>query len=798
MTDRKRRPGRKPRETTRLGNTSGNPTTPSTPPEDLSSTIQDPDAPPRRPEASGALRGPELPRTAEGERDFSSMGRAEPQGADDARPARRRGFVPVREPSPPAPRFDLAPFRRDGSYDMQAIMVGGGEGGGRQAVVEFVGEVRRGGGGGGGEKKVAGGGGVDDVDEDDFYGASPVRPGPSNVLPAQKEDEKRKGKEKEQEKRPQDKKSDIAFGKPKSPKASPVKEQSSLWSKLFSRAQKTSPTKSEKYRKLAANETAQLTEKEKFDYWMKHELSSPRAVVADENEWQKEMELLYAREKHIAQLQQAKADASAMISQGDKESHERQELEEMISQCDLHLLEAEELEDKRQWRRSLQTSLGLETSPTFLAKFNDQLRDLNAKIEDDEKKERLRLKPWVDVSPDWAARLQKASDMTPSERAASSAGRGLHAPARPPGQLKQSSAEKALRVKWATEDSPHENELLEIQTYSDEMERDVAWGLAMRKRQSVLLARHKELSDLWTKQAEEMRADRESAWLESTGEKRIPISEPQSRAASMQQSKGLGEGTGGSGAGQYDILSDKQKQEKKDEEDEKNEMAREEAEGSKKMSRAEMKNAGRLGERRAGRQGIFNTSGLRQMPEMEPGPSSMRKRSMDVIPNPSETPASRSRKSTTPERPLSPFRATKAISPLQEGRQKPVFHVDSEVSEYLESLTQCRIRLEMQKKGVEMVDLDVMRKLVGTVAKPIVISVEGAAEDVAAMERRATRIREAKERLALAAKGEVERLREDEEKKRKKEEKEKEQGEGTEEAKDRVGTEEEGRGRYGG
>ncbi|RAL64188.1 hypothetical protein DID88_002081 [Monilinia fructigena] len=873
MTDRKRRPGRKNAETSPSRHTSGIPTTETTPKEDLSGTIQDPDARSPTTAPGGNLPGPDLPRTEEGELDFSSIGRSEFRGRAEAH-GRGRG------------RCEAGASQGDdgGEEELGEDAEGGGGeegdswedvGRGERGARERPPRVRVRGVEGGtllsnlserssgcergekdeGEKKLDGGG-VDDYeddlygaspvrpsppnededdlygaspvrpsppnilpakqgdeqekeqgkekerqpdneaeDEDDLYGASPVRPGPPNILPAKQgdEQEKEQGKEKErqpdneaededdlygaspvrpgppkvlqakkedtgekkkeQEKRPEDKKSGVAFGKPKSPKVSSVKEQGSLWSRFFSRAQKSSPTKSEKYRRLAANETTELTEKEKFDYWMKDELSSPRAFVADEKEWQKEMELLYAREKHIAQLQQAKADASVMISQGDKEHRERQQLEEMINQCDLHLQEAEELEDKRQRRRSLQASLDLETSPNFIAKFNDQLRDLNGKIEDGEKKEKMRLKPWVDVSPDWSARLQKAADMTPSERAASSTGRGLHAPARPPGQLKQSPAERALRLQWAAEDSPHEDELLEIQTYSDKTERDVAWELAMRKRQSVLLARHKILSDLWTKQAEEMRADRESAWLESKGEKRIPSSGPQSRVASIKQSKALREGTGESGAGQPDILSDKQKREKKDEEDKKKEVVRKEVEGSKKISGTESEDAGRLGERhRLGKRGIFNTSGLRQMPEMEAGSSPMRKKSLDVISKPSEKAAPESRNSTTPEKALSPFRAIKSISPLQAGRKKPEFHADSEVSE-----------------SVEMVDLDMMRKLVDAVAKPIWIGVEGAAENVAAMERRATRIREAKERLALAAKEEVE--------KKKKEQGEKEGGE---------------------
>ncbi|KAA8572110.1 hypothetical protein EYC84_002032 [Monilinia fructicola] len=835
------------------------------PKEDLSATIQDPDAPPGvppHPDPGAQLPRRSLPRTEEGIFDFSGIGRrARPDDGQPAPvPAPRGAPLPLRAPSPPADdKFDMAPFRRaDGSYDMRALLVvrrnwemmrreeeerrkilgmeksGKGSGEGEKGEKgEREGEGVKGEEG----KREAGG----DDDEDDLYGASPVKPIPPKSPPTQKgtEEEKKQqpddeddlygaspmkpispklppvdeddlygaspmkpispklppveeddlygaspmkpispklppdekedtgNKKQGQEQRPEDKKSDIPLENPKSPKVSPEKKEDSLWDRIFGRAQKPSPTKSEKYRRLAAKNAKVPTNKEKFDYWMKHDLSSPRAFVADEQQWQNEMELLYAREKYIAELQQTKADARAMI---------------MIHQCELQLQEAEGLEDKRQRSRSIQASLDLETSPTLKAKFNDQLRDLNSQIEVGEEKEKSILKPWANLSPDWSARLQKAADMTPSERARLIAERGLQAPARAPGQLKQSSAEKALRAKWAAEDSPLEDEVMEIDMISDESEQDLEWNLAMRRRQSVLLARHRELSKLWTKEAEQIRADREAAWLESKGEKRIPGSAPRPRVPSTGQSENLREGGGGSGgrgAGSSETRSEKQKQEKKDKEDEGKESARTEVEGSKKVSGTGAEDADELGRRRRRQtQGLLSVAGLRQMPELKPTAPLSRKKSTDAVSNSPGTPLPSQRKESTPEQPLSPFRATRPISPLQEGRKRVKFHVDSEVSEYLESLAKKRVQREMGQLGEEMVDLDKVRNLVDKVAKPAPLGSAEAAESVAAMRRRATRIREAKERLALAAQKEVDRLREEEEKKKKKEEKEKARGEG--------------------
>ncbi|KAA8572111.1 hypothetical protein EYC84_002032 [Monilinia fructicola] len=214
------------------------------PKEDLSATIQDPDAPPGvppHPDPGAQLPRRSLPRTEEGIFDFSGIGRrARPDDGQPAPvPAPRGAPLPLRAPSPPADdKFDMAPFRRaDGSYDMRALLVvrrnwemmrreeeerrkilgmeksGKGSGEGEKGEKgEREGEGVKGEEG----KREAGG----DDDEDDLYGASPVKPIPPKSPPTQK------GTEEEKKQQPDDE--DDLYGaspmKPISPKLPPVDE----------------------------------------------------------------------------------------------------------------------------------------------------------------------------------------------------------------------------------------------------------------------------------------------------------------------------------------------------------------------------------------------------------------------------------------------------------------------------------------------------------------------------------------------------------------------------------------------
>ncbi|KAF7863074.1 hypothetical protein EAF04_007157 [Stromatinia cepivora] len=559
-----------------------------------------------------------------------------------------------------------------------------------------------------------------------------------------------------------------------------------------------SPSKSEKYHRLAKEPAKSLTIEQKFRQWIEQGRSSEKKTAAEENEGQFEKELMNARERHIAWIEDEKCAANDMIK-NETDGNAVIALKKTIERLDLHLKEAWELEDKRENRNILKDHLDIETSPTIKRKFEDQLKELNLQIENGESKERIRLKRHMSKDSALISQLRKVAHMTPAERAAFNIQSGqpfTAAASRTPGQLEQSVAERALRDKWIREDSPHVDVVKGIESMSESKEKMDAWKALQKVRKSLLLKRQKELQQLWRKQADEMKADREFAWSEEeNGGKEKDV--PGTKHLSQGKIGGIDMGSGGTDVAQAE-LDRARAQLAKDLEKKK----AEEAENARKIEEAKkleaLKNISgaftgrdslpsyrrqgkpdlldiehskfpeapslRGGSRLAGqgsprrqRPGLLDLSGLRQMPgggvSAAADTTEDGKRTTGV-----ELPANPDKKTPSPKA-LS-YTAKTPLSPIQERRSEPAgYQTHPGVARFLENMATERIRKEMLEKGLEPVDLDAMRKDVDEFTRPPRTDAKTLARNAEAEVRKKERIRAAKERLEKAAKAEEERLR---------------------------------------
>ncbi|KAJ8071939.1 hypothetical protein OCU04_002243 [Sclerotinia nivalis] len=804
---------------------------------DLSGTIQDPDAPPpntRRavPGTSiGGLGGIGLPRTPGGDIDLSGIGRPPPR---DTRPADPRPEQNAPQPNPQPQQVDISQFKNpDGSTDWARVAVvlstkvqrglqearsrrrlqrprrpraeepgpqpqGKSEDSqppdrGKQAGRRFGGlRTRRNPSQAFLSKRGIPVTVLSDITEKTTPLASPEDKGKTGLpSPGGGGDEKSiKGKKSSGshatnpgESEGED---DLDGASPVGTKPKPLPPSDNI-----------SPSKSEKFRRLTREPAKSLTIEQKFRQWIEHSQSSEKRTGAEENEGRVGKELMNARERHIAWIEDGKRAANDLIK-NETDGNAVIALNKTIERLDRHLKEAWELEDKRANRNILKDHLELETSPTIKHKFEDQLRELNLQIENEEGKERIRLKRHMSGDSALISQLRKVADMTPAERAAFNIRSGqpfTAAASRPPGQLEQSSAERALRDKWIREDSPHENVVMKIESMSDSKEKTDAWKALQKVRRSLLLERQKELQQLWRKQADEMKADREFAWSEEEdGAEGEDV--PGIKHLSQGKMGGIGRGSGGKDVAQAE-LDKARAQLAKDLERKK----AEEAENAKKIEEAKKLEAlkgtsGALtgrdslpsyrgqgkpnplgielpkfpevpglrggsglsgrGGLRLRRPGQLDISGLGQMPEIKgfAGAETIEDGNTTKI----KLPANPENKTPSPK--ALPYTAKTPLSPIHERRSEPVgYDTHPGVARFLENMAAERIRKEMLEKGIEPVDLDAMRKEVDEFTRPPRTDAGTLARNAAAELRRQERIKAAKERLEKAAKAEEERLK---------------------------------------
>ncbi|ESZ94898.1 hypothetical protein SBOR_4690 [Sclerotinia borealis F-4128] len=546
---------------------------------------------------------------------------------------------------------------------------------------------------------------------------------------------------------------------------------------------KISPTSSEKYRKMAAAPVPSPKSGGLFDQWFPHSLNTPTHIVAEENRGQVETELLYAREKHIAWLHAEIAGAREWIK---RETEEKVivKLKDAIKRYETQLQQAGELEGQREERDHLLWSLNLENSPTLQSKFSAQLKLLENEIEVGESKERRRIERHMGVPQDWTL-LQQALNMTPAERAALGVrpeGPLLAPATRPPAPLNQSTAEKALREQWQFEDAPYIDEVTEAEAMSSSKKQEAALKLIKSKRRPILLERQRQLTELWRKEAEDMRAERELAWSESEDEQKKQQTKPSPKKRSPEKShadRGGGEGHGNTGSSVTGLINtqkhlmDNKKQNKEElarkkaEEEKKRveelqkkveelkkkvEESKKQAEESKKVPEASKKEDVAPDRRgRRGIQGLLNLAGLRQMPELKKVPETAKSPPKDM----SSSSDSEGNQPEPPPKP-EPFKAAVPLSPILDFKRIEVYDTQPGVAELLQNVARKRVLRQMQAMGIP-VDLDEMQKVVTEIEKPFVGDISEPAKItlqkkvVAEAERRKERMRAAEKRLKKAA-----------------------------------------------
>ncbi|CAD6447389.1 01f97a4c-2a46-46c6-9935-d0a6ea61eda8 [Sclerotinia trifoliorum] len=490
---------------------------------------------------------------------------------------------------------------------------------------------------------------------------------------------------------------------------------------------KISPSRSEVFRRLAKKPARSRTMQQKLRQWIQDNRSSGKRTAAEKNEGQVERELMNARKRHIAWIEDEKRAANDLIK-NETDGNAVIVLNKAIERLDRHLKEASELEEKRANRNILKDHLELETSPTIKRKFQDQLKELNLQIENEEGKERIRLKRHMSGDLASAAEVRKVADMTPAERAAFNARSGQSfttVASRPPGQLEQSSAERALREKWIREDKPHEDAVMKIEFMSDSKEKMDAWKALQRVRSSLLLKRRKELQKLWRKQADEMKADREFAWSEEEDDaegKGVPGTEHSSQGKI---------GDTGSGSGVKDVAQAKLDKAKAQLAKDLEKKQAEEAENAKKIEEA--KKLAALKKTPGSPTGMDSLpSYFRQKKQNPPGiepprfpdlpgmrggsglsggeGAKLRRPGQPDLPGRGGTAPANPENTTPPPIPV-PFTAKTPLSPIQERRSEPVaYETHPGVARFLGNMAAERIRKEMLAEGLESADLDEMKQ----------------------------------------------------------------------------------------
>ncbi|TGO87500.1 hypothetical protein BPOR_0222g00150 [Botrytis porri] len=531
---------------------------------DLSGTIQDSGERPamRSQDFAGGLGGrggPALPGTGDGENDLSGIGRpAEGTGQPSPKPAEADKDLKfkITPPAKPKPQvLDISQFKNpDGSYDMariQAVVSTRVQTGIRETRAERRAQRARGStvsvpamkpldtlqatkplgreeeaypsqggrssGRGGQQRRPRGNLNLSPIAERNSMGSKEtenpesqkktVSPGDGEDLETGKVDSD-KGKRSAVEPVADDDGSLYSASPPRHPVPKPLPHGSN-----------TSPGRKEKYRRWAAEPADPPTVEEKFQEWVDRGRSSEGKTAAQELEAWAQNDLYDAREKHLAWLFQQRSAASRQLKIGTEQSKLPQ-LENVIIQCTLSIKEAIRLEEKRQNRNAFRNNVKLETNVLVKRRLEEVLQEMDREIEVDEKVEQVKLQMHLRPDSVW----RKAFDMMPAERAALDIQAGHHfaAPAQQPSPmvLRESFAEQLLRDKWEKEDAPEELEDLfdHIGTFSDSQERDTYWEAFQDIRRAILLQRNKELTDLWKQQADEVKADRQDAWLKSEAE----------------------------------------------------------------------------------------------------------------------------------------------------------------------------------------------------------------------------------------------------------------------------------------
>ncbi|KAF5874597.1 uncharacterized protein Bfra_004608 [Botrytis fragariae] len=788
---------------------------------DLSGTIQDPDARPaiRSQVFADGLRGggsPGLPGTGDGEIDLSGIGRpAQDTGQPSPKPAEADKDLNFKMPPPAKPKpppLDISQFKNpDGSYDMarmQAVLSTRVQIGVEQTRAErrakrargstvsvpamkpldatqattplgrteevYPSQGGRSGGRGGRQRRprgdlnlspIAERSSMDSKDtENPESQKKTVLPGGDQDLESGKGDSD-KGKQPTLE---EDKADRSAAGKPVADDegslygASPPRYPVSMPLPLDSNA---SPDQREKYRRWAAEPAESPTVEEKFKEWTDRGTSSESKTAAQELEALAQNDLYDAREKHLAWLFEQRSAASRQLKI-ETEQGKIHQLRDVIIRCTLSIKEAIKLEDKRQNLNTLRNNVELETNVLVKHRFQELLQELDREIELDEKVEKARLEMHMRPDSVW----KRALDMTPAERAALDIQAGHHfaAPAQQPPSmvLRESFAEQLLRDKWEKEDALEELEDLfdHIGGFSDSEERDTYWEAFQDIRRPILLQRNKELTDLWKEQADEVKANRQDAWLKSKAaaeEKLLKLRQLDKPNKEEEEAKKR----------QFaDALAAKVA--KKKVEDAEVDKTIEDIEGvrdtpskplvagqSKRMDFSGLVTALKgkgvslpepslQGEKNSGRKGLLS---VRTAPKVVGDSGEVETAAtVNVSLAPKDSAETDPRTNSTEEeekiplpepRPGSPFRAENSLSPIQEHRSSLTFETNREVADFLEYMEMVRHNEEVVRTGEgELIDSELMREKEKRVMNPGPI-------DPAEEKKRQKRIQTAEKRL---------------------------------------------------
>ncbi|TGO18010.1 hypothetical protein BTUL_0013g00870 [Botrytis tulipae] len=750
---------------------------------DLSGTIQDPDEPPPiRPQVfAGGLGGgggPGLPGTGDGEIDLSGIGRpAQGTGQPSPKPVEADKDLNFKIPPPVKPKrqaVDISQFKNpDGSYDMariQAVVSTRVQTGVQESRAErrakrargptvpvpamkpldttqatkpagraeevYPSQADRSGGRGGQQRKPRGNLKLSPIAERSSMGSKDAE-----NFESQKKTALPGGEELDNGKQPtvEENKSD------KSAALEPIGDDSgSLYGASPPRRPvqnplphdpNTSPGQSEKYRRWAAEPADSPTVQEKFKEWVDRGRSSESKTAAQELEGWAQNDLYDAREKHLAWLFEQRSAASRQLKI-ETEKSRILKLRNVIINCTLGIKEAIRLEDKRQNLNTLRKNVELETNVLVKTRFQELLQKLDREVELEEKVEQVKLQKHMRPDSVW----RKVFDMTPAERAALNIPVGHHfaAPAQHPTPmvLRESFAEQLLRDKWEKEDAPEELEDLFdlIGGFSDSEERDTYWEAFQDIRRPILLQRNKELTNLWKEQADEVKADRQDAWLKSEAEaeeKLLKLRQLDKRNKEEEEAKKR----------QFvDALAATVA--KKKAEDAEVDKTIEDIEGVRDApnvppvagQRKRMDFSGLVAALRAkgvnipepstqdkknsGRKGLLSVC---KAPKVA-GDSGAAETAVivDVSLAPEDSAETDSRTNSTEEeenipipepRPGSPFRADNSLSPIQEQRSSLSFETDREVADFLEYMAMVRRNEEVVRTGEgELIDSELMRE----------------------------------------------------------------------------------------
>ncbi|TGO60640.1 hypothetical protein BOTNAR_0142g00110 [Botryotinia narcissicola] len=747
---------------------------------DLSGTIQDPDEPPpiRLQVFAGGLGGgggPMLPGTGDGEIDLSDIGRpAQGTGKPSPKPVEADRDLNFKIPPPVKPKrqaVDISQFKNpDGSYDMariQAVVSTRVQTGVQESRAErrakrargptvpvpamkpldttqattllgraeevYPSQVGRSGGRGGQQRKPRGNLKLSPIAERSSMGSKNTENFESKkktVLPGGEESDNGKQPTVEEDKSAalepiaDDSGSLYGASPPRRPVQNPLPHDPN-----------TSPAQSEKYRRWAAESADSPTVDEKFKEWVDRGRSSESKTAAQELEGWAQNDLYDAREKHLAWLFEQRGAASRQLKI-ETEKSRILKLRKVIINCTLGIKEAIRLEDKRQNRNASRKNVELETNVLVKTRFQELLQELDREVELEEKVEQVRLQKHMRHCSIW----RKVFDMTPTERAALNIPVGYHfaAPAQHPTPmvLRESFAEQLLRDKWEKEDPSEELEDLfdHIGGFSDSEERDTYWEAFQDIRRPILLQRNKELTNLWKEQANQLKAERQDAWLKSEAEaeeKLLKLRQLDKRNKEEEEAKKR----------QFvDALAATVA--KKKAEDAEVDKTIEDIEGVRdapnappvagqrkrmgfsglvaglKAKRDVLPEPSTQGEEASGRKGLPS---VRTAPKVA-GDSGAAETAVavDVSLAPKDSAETDTRTTSSEEeenislsepRPGSPFRADNSLSSIQEQRSSLSFETDREVADFLEYMAMVRRNEEVVRTGEgELIDSELMRE----------------------------------------------------------------------------------------